>query len=256
MNLLKTYSDKPFICLMKSGMAYYLNQEQYTIVAQAWASRSLCQLKDYYDPAMRTWRDLPIDGFHIETVDQSDYVQQQHWLKQGGFVCAFKTFHNKGDSCNCAPKEKMPEAMMQPSIFAQALLSDDVEKLSKLSEAARVSLVAGWLFGRVRGFKQTMEAVSTRVQQRGIESMIGFTDFEKIWIEKFKLYRKGDPHTFWIDDAMKINGLPSVVEKLRVDKNKVCDRLNQKDFKDMDPDAAWRAQTFVIEVWDKQPAKV
>ena len=101
---IKTYPDKPFICLMKSGMVYHLTEEQYPIVAQAWMERQVMEIPNYVDPANNTVRTVKIDGFHIETVDQAAYAQEQHWLKQGGFVCKLRTFHNRNDICECHPK--------------------------------------------------------------------------------------------------------------------------------------------------------
>lgn len=111
MNKLAIYPEThPFIALMKSSNAIHLTPEQYEIVATSWLNGKPVKIENYLDPVTKRERPLMLDGYAIEIIDDAEEVQKEHWIKQGGYVCKYGTFHERREMCFCRP-EKSPKQL-------------------------------------------------------------------------------------------------------------------------------------------------
>jgi len=111
MKKIEIYDTHPWIVIMKSGNIFHLTDDDYEYVAKSWLERDTINISEYLDPETMKPRPLMLDGLAIEMIDDAPHAQEEHWVKQGGYVCKYKTFHTKHEFCECKPKQKTPKEM-------------------------------------------------------------------------------------------------------------------------------------------------
>ena len=96
---------------MASGNVFHFKEDEYEKVAEAWANKQVIRFHEYHDPVTGKTRPLMFDGMKIEIFDTAQEARKEHWIKQGGYICRYDTFHTRHEHCECKPRQKTPKEL-------------------------------------------------------------------------------------------------------------------------------------------------